>query len=60
MRKKIYGILMLAGLLYLLGTAGASDAEIITVKQLDIQLTISILLLFVGGFGYNLEERRGR
>lgn len=60
MKKKIYVIFMLAGLLCLIGTAGASDAEIITIKQLDIQLTVSIILMFVGMFGYNLEERRGR
>ena len=49
--RRFAGVLVTTGLLALLGTAGASDRELIALPQILAQAGIGLLLVVAGVFG---------
>lgn len=60
MLRKIYhfvfGLCMVAGFIYMIGTAGASDCELITFSQIIKQIVISLALTIIGFCGLKLSD----
>lgn len=52
--KKIYGLLFGIGLLMLIGTAGASDLEMITGTQETVKCISGLLMVAIGFIGGEL------
>ena len=49
--KRIYGLVLCLGLMVLIGTAGASDLEIISSFRESAQVLAGLLMVLVGFFG---------
>lgn len=58
MKRYIYIFLIIVGFIYLVGTVGAADQELISITRLVIQSLVSIVCMSIGGFGIYLEEQR--
>lgn len=58
MKKCVYIFLIIVGFIYLVGTVGAADQELISITRLVIQSLVSIVCIAIGGFGIYLEEQR--
>lgn len=57
MSKYIFGCFMLIGAILILVTAGASDLDLISIKEIALRLLIGIGLLVVGFRGLGGVER---
>lgn len=58
MKRIIYTVLFVIGIIAAIGTVGAADMERVTFTHLLVMSCISSLMIFIGGFGLNLEEER--
>ncbi len=52
----IFGSSFFSGLIIMIGTAGASDCNLIDGKQITIRMIIAIIFLAIGVFGLNLTS----
>lgn len=52
----VFGLCVFAGFIFLIGTAGASDCELITFSQILKQSVIALVLMLVGIFGLKLTD----
>ena len=52
----IFGLCMFAGFIVMVGTAGASDLELIDWNTILKQSVISLVLMFVGYIGLRLSD----
>lgn len=52
--KRIYGLVFALGLMVLIGTAGASDLEMISRVRESVQILGGLLMVLVGFFGGKL------
>lgn len=60
MKRAIWATLLIVGLLLVLGTAGASDNDAISDRQLSIQLVSGVVAVGTSLFGLYLENERER
>lgn len=58
MKERIGGLILLVGLLVLVGTAGASDLELITGAQEARQLITGLLISLIGARIITMEVSR--
>ncbi len=58
MKRAIWSILLIAGLLLVLGTAGASDRDAISDRQVSVYLTCGAVAVGMSLFGLYLENER--
>lgn len=58
MKRAIWTILLIGGLLLVLGTAGAADNDAISDRQLNVQLISGIAAVGTSLFGLYLENER--
>lgn len=52
----IFGLCMFAGFIVMVGTAGASDCELITFSQIVKQTVIALVLMLVGFYGLKFTD----
>lgn len=52
----VFGLCVFAGFMFMIGTAGASDCEVITFSQSIKQSIIALVLMAVGCFGLKLSD----
>lgn len=52
----IFGLCMSAGFIFMLGTAGASDCDLITFSQIVKQGIIALVLMLVGFYGLKFTD----
>lgn len=52
----IFGLCFSAGLFFIIGTAGASDCNLIDFRQIVIQSLIALTLLIIGFIGLKLSD----
>lgn len=55
---KIFGLLVLAGIVFMLGTAGSSDLELIGFEELVVQSCKGLIIMLVGISGLWLSGFR--
>lgn len=58
MKRVIWSILLVSGLMLVLGTAGASDNDAISDRQLNTYLACGMVLVGTSLFGLYLENER--
>lgn len=52
----LFGLCMLAGFIFMIGTAGASDCNLIDFRQIVIQSLIALALVIIGFIGLTLSD----
>lgn len=58
MKKTIFGIILFVSIVFILGTLGAYDHDVIRTSQMWIQLIIGAIALVVSAQIVYLEDRR--
>ncbi len=60
MKRGVYGTIVIAAVIVLIGVAGASDNEAINIIKADALCAISLAMVGIGLFGLYLEDARER
>lgn len=60
MKRGVYGTIVIAAVIILIGVAGASDNEAINIIKADALCTLSLAMVGIGLFGLYLEDARER
>lgn len=53
---KIFGLSLVAGFLFILGTAGLSDCDLIDFKTILVRCGIGLLLMLIGLVGLKVND----
>lgn len=60
MKRGVYGTIVIAAVIMLIGVAGASDNEAINIIKADALCALSLAMVGIGLFGLYLEDARER
>lgn len=60
MKRGVYGAIVIAAVIMLIGVAGASDHEAINIIKADALCALSLAMVGIGLFGLYLEDARER
>lgn len=56
--RKICGMLIAIGFIFMIGTIGAIDIDSISLTQGVVQIVLATIIIFIGVFGLNLKENK--
>ena len=58
MKRKVYGLMMAAGIIIVVGTAGSIDIEFISTTQGVLQTVGALIVGVIGYVGLTKEEKK--